>query len=132
MTGSLPRVTPCATCPYRRDVPAGIWAASEYAKLPEYDAPTGEQPVGAFACHQADGRICAGWLGYRDPTELLAVRIGTALGYLDPSCADYTTTVPLHPSGADAAAHGLAGVEDPDDAAQAAIDKLLKQRGTPR
>jgi hypothetical protein len=28
---------PCASCPYRKDVPSGIWAAHEYTKLLAYD-----------------------------------------------------------------------------------------------
>lgn len=63
-----------------------------------------------FSCHQQDGSVCAGWLGHRDPLDLLAVRIGIADGRLDPSCAEYSTTVPLWPTGADAARHGSAAI----------------------
>jgi hypothetical protein len=121
---SLPRVTPCATCPYRKNVPSGIWHEEEYAKLPEYDRDTQDQPIEAFGCHQKDGAICAGWLGYGEPYDLLAVRLGIAMGTLDPSCGSYTTTVPLHESGTAAAEHGLRDLLDPSDAAIAAIRKL--------
>jgi hypothetical protein len=30
---SGPRKTPCASCPYRRDCPSGVWSEDEYAKL---------------------------------------------------------------------------------------------------
>ncbi|WP_336794377.1 DUF6283 family protein [Gordonia malaquae] len=53
VTSPAPR--PCESCPYRRDVPSGVWAESEYEKLRAYDAPTGEQPVRLFLCHQYDG-----------------------------------------------------------------------------
>lgn len=46
-----PAPQPCASCPYRRDVPSGIWAAEEYAKLPAYDADTPFQPPHLFLCH---------------------------------------------------------------------------------
>lgn len=128
VTGSTAQARPCATCPYRLNVPAGVWAADEYRKLPEYDRPTGEQPLQAFGCHQRTGDLCAGWLGYGDPAELLAVRIGISTGAIDPSVVDYSTDVPLHPSGTAAAEHGLSGIGDPDEAARAAIDKLTAQR----
>jgi hypothetical protein len=35
-----PRKTPCSTCPYRRDAPSGLWAASEYDLLPGLDGTT--------------------------------------------------------------------------------------------
>lgn len=34
---------PCASCPYRRDVPEGVWHPEEYSKLRAYDGSTGEQ-----------------------------------------------------------------------------------------
>ena len=49
-----PAPRPCDSCPYRQDVPSGIWAASEYAKLPAYDAPTCAQSARLFLCHQHD------------------------------------------------------------------------------
>jgi hypothetical protein len=129
VTPAKPRPRPCASCPYRRNVPSGVWDASEYAKLPEYDLDMHEQPPGAFGCHQADGSICSGWLGYRDPLDLLAVRLGLSAGLLDESCADYRTDVPLFASGAEAEAHGLQDVENPGPEAGAVIRKLERKRG---
>jgi Family of unknown function (DUF6283) len=37
-----PRPEPCATCPYRRSTPAGVWARNEYDSLEAYDGDTGE------------------------------------------------------------------------------------------
>ena len=61
-----PARTPCATCPYRTDVPSGVWAPEEYAKLLAYDEETAYQPLSVFLCHQVDGRVCAGWAGCHD------------------------------------------------------------------
>ncbi|MGS2619304.1 DUF6283 family protein [Micromonospora sp. LZ34] len=78
-----PATAPCGTCPYRRDVPSGVWDAAEYAKLPAYDQPTARQPGGLFLCHQADGRVCAGWAGCHDTDNLLALRLAALQG-MDP------------------------------------------------
>uniref|UniRef100_UPI003899F30B DUF6283 family protein n=1 Tax=Pigmentiphaga litoralis TaxID=516702 RepID=UPI003899F30B len=124
-----PRPRPCASCPYRRGVPSGVWDAAEYVKLPAYDLPLSEQPPAAFRCHQGDGSICSGWLGHRNPEDLLAVRLGVIRGRLHPSCLEYRTDVPLFGSGADAAAHGTAELTAPNKAAQAVIAKLIRSRG---
>lgn len=124
-----PRPRPCASCPYRQGVPSGIWHPEEYAKLPRYDADTMDQPAEVFMCHQGSGDVCSGWLGHKtDPTDLLAVRLGLMTGRLHPGCADYTTTVPLFASGAEAAQHGCAQVHSPGARAQAAIDKITRVR----
>lgn len=129
MTGATPRRTPCASCPYRRDVASGIWHPDEYAKLPRYDGEIPEQEaIAVFSCHQGTGDVCSGWLGHRDPTELLAVRIGIAGGGLDPSCADYQTAVPLFDSGAEAAAHGTREIDAPSPEAVKAIRKITTVR----
>jgi hypothetical protein len=130
MTATLrgPAPRPCESCPYRRDVPSGVWAASEYDKLPLYDAPTYAQPTGVFLCHQQDGRVCAGWAGCHDGTNLLSLRIAVSNGAL--SVADYEATVgycspvPLFASGAEAATHGEAGIEAPTAPARRVIAKV--------
>ncbi|WP_428962981.1 DUF6283 family protein [Micromonospora fluostatini] len=122
-----PAPAPCRSCPYRRDVPSGVWATSEYAKLPDYDNPTALQPAGLFLCHQADGRVCAGWAGCHNGRHLLALRLAGLQGmHPDEVTAtrDYTTTVPLFASGAEAAAHGLTDIDDPDPRARQVIDRL--------
>jgi hypothetical protein len=105
-----------------------VWEESEYVKLPEYDKDMGEQPVAAFHCHQNDGTVCSGWLGYRDPADLLAVRLGIMRGRLDPSCAEYETNVPLFASGAEAAAHGVRDITAPGAAARGTINKVIRKR----
>jgi len=109
-------------------VPSGVWHEDEYAKLRRYDLPIAEQPVATFMCHQGDGGVCSGWLGHADPSELLAVRIGIIEERLDPSCASYTTSVPLFASGAEAADHGEAEMQRPSDDAIAAVRKIVRVR----
>jgi hypothetical protein len=137
--GDTVRKTPCPSCPYRRDVPSGVWSAAEYDKLPAYDGEIQDQVAsGAFApfgCHQADGQLCAGWAGHRDqPGDLLAVRIGISRGSVDPSAVDYRTSVPLFSSGAEAAEHGKREIAEPGERAsqvQAKITRVRDARGEP-
>jgi hypothetical protein len=125
-----PRKTPCASCPYRKSVPSGLWHESEYRKLERYDGETHEQQtVNLFSCHQGEGDICSGWLGHRDPLDMLAVRIGLSMGTIDGRSAEYTTTVPLFASGREAAEHGMQDIETPSDDAVEAIQKIVKKRG---
>jgi hypothetical protein len=125
---SVPRNTPCASCPYRQGVPSGIWGEEEYSKLPRYDGDMSGQPAQAFACHHSDGKICAGWLGHRDPSDLLAVRFGIIRGDLAPECAEYSTDVPLFPTGQAAADHGMQEIRNPSEDAQDAIVKIVRIR----
>lgn len=127
MTGLKPRAKPCGSCPYRCDVPSGVWDASEYKKLLDFDGDIPEQKrTSIFMCHTGDSTVCAGWLGHDDPLQMLSVRLGLAFGKLDPSCASYTTKVPLFSSGAEAAAHGLRELENPNEDACTLIAKLEK------
>lgn len=82
-----PPKVPCGSCPYRKDVPSGIWHPDEYAKLPAYDRETPFQPTSLFMCHQRDGCLCGGWLMTHDRRHLLALRI--AAGRIDPAVFDY-------------------------------------------
>ncbi len=122
-----PSKAPCGTCPYRRDVPAGVWDASEYAKLPRYDGSTGDQlmmgATGLFFCHQNDGHLCAGWVGRHDMRHNLAVRFWPVA----PEVFDYVSPVPLFASGMEAAAHGMSGIDAPDRDARLAISKLARK-----
>jgi hypothetical protein len=102
MTGV--RSSPCEACPYRRDVAPGIWAPKEYAKLLDYDKPTGSQPTAGFACHATPDHYCHGWAVVHTSRghefDLLALRLH---GYppIPPARVD------LFGSGAEAAEHGL-------------------------
>lgn len=117
-----PAKRPCGSCPYRRDVPSGVWSMEDYAKLPRYDGETWEQPRGVFLCHQRDGCVCAGWLQTHDTSHLLALRMNR----VDPSCFDFTSEVETFASGAEAALHGIRDIRSPGPEARALMDKLRK------
>lgn len=58
-------VTPCKSCPYRKDAPLALWHASEFAKVREAER---AEMGGLFACHgevkkkAKDRGFCIGWL----------------------------------------------------------------------
>jgi hypothetical protein len=129
---AAPSPYPCVSCPYRKDVPSGVWHPDEYLKLPRYDLPTAEQPFGAFFCHQQNGRLCSGWVGCHDMDESMGLRMAASAGLLTPedvdAALDYECPVELFESGAEAARHGLADVPEPSEQAKRAIDKLERRR----
>ena len=139
MSSSLrpPAQRPCESCPYRRDVPAGIWASEEYAKLRRYDAETPDQPTGLFQCHQADAdsavrRICGGWAGCHEGEELLALRLAVLDRSVDAATyravVEYVSPISLFSSGREAAAHGEAGIDAPTEEARRLISKIARTR----
>lgn len=125
---NAPAKNPCGSCPYRRDVPSGIWDEEEYDKLPKYDLPTGDQPPNVFMCHQQDGRMCAGWAACHDMEESMGLRLAVMIGSVDDATLDevrdYTTNVPLFPTGAEAKAHGMADIKRPTREQRKTIAKL--------
>lgn len=127
-----PASSPCGSCPYRQDVPSGVWTADEYAKLPLYDLATWAQPPSVFCCHQQDGRLCAGWVGCHDMAESFGLRVAAARGLIDDqavdSVLDYVTDVALFPTGEAAAEHGLREIEEPGREAARTIAKLHRRR----
>jgi hypothetical protein len=135
MSAKGPAKAPCRSCPYRRDVPSGVWHETEYDKLPGYDGDTSEQlaagAMGAFYCHQNDGRLCAGWVGCHDMNESLGLRFAVKAGHISPEeweeALDYVSSVPLFGSGAEAAAHGRAEIEQPGVQARRTIDRLTRK-----
>jgi sarcosine oxidase delta subunit len=137
VTTQPPAPRPCTYCPYRRDVPSGVWSAEEYAKLARYDRPTWEQPPAVFRCHVHDrdserGTVCAGWAGCHDCDELMALRVGTLTGEIPVETAEairaYRSPVPLFDSGAEAAAHGMREILNPGPEARKAIRKIGRIR----
>ena len=125
------RKRPCSSCPYRRDVPSGIWEASEYDKLPCFDGDIPEQlaagATGLFFCHQKTGDLCAGWAGCHDMDNSLAVRLHARLLDLD-AVLGYISPVPLFGSGAETAEHGKRDLPAPGPEAQRKIGQLLRAR----
>lgn len=133
MTAAVaPGSRPCGSCPYRRDVPSGVWAAAEYAKLIAYDRETWAQPTGMFACHQQDGCLCAGWVAVHDMQDSLAVRLALAGGRLSVAEAvaldEYRADVPVFGSGREAAEHGLRDLKAPGARATRTIEKLDRRQ----
>lgn len=127
-----PAPRPCESCPYRRDVPSGVWSAEEYEKLPAYDRDTWAQPGALFQCHQHDqedggARLCAGWVACHGQ-ELLSLRLAIARDHVDPSVMDYTTDVEVFDSGTEAAAHGMKEIENISDDARRVINKISTHR----
>lgn len=121
---------PCKSCPYRKDVPSGVWAAEEYEKLKAYDGDTFDQLTNGgttlFLCHQQNNALCSGWLGCHGTDELLALRLHAK--HVDASVFGYETDVPLFSSGAEAARHGLRDIDGPSERADRVIRKLERQR----
>lgn len=136
--GPAPR--PCESCPYRKDVPSGLWGVGEYERLVAYDAPTYHQPPGVFLCHQTTVddprvRMCAGWCGTHGKTpghDLLALQVGVLVLGVDPAdveaALEYTTDVELWGSGAEAAAHGMRDVDLPSVEALRVASKIIRKR----
>jgi creatinine amidohydrolase/Fe(II)-dependent formamide hydrolase-like protein len=124
-----PRKSPCASCPFRRDCPSGVWSEEEYDKLPGYDGPTWAQSPSVFFCHLSPEEACAGWAATFDMSQNLGLRIIAAHYDVQwDAFLDYQTTVAVFESGAQAAEHGRAMLENPTEEAAAAIEKIEKQR----
>lgn len=132
MSGTLhvaPR--PCGTCPYRRDTPPGIWDASEYRKLADYDYHPGEVgPLSTFRCHQQTATgvptACRGWLTVHADSH--AVRLAVVQGQVTLDEVAAEVDVDLYESGAEACTAGLAGIDQPSPLARRKIAKLIDRR----
>lgn len=132
-----PAPRPCVSCPYRRDVPSGVWDFAEYEKLRAYDGDTSVQAPRLFQCHQNDAdstgrRMCAGWVGCHGGRELLALRLALIQerisGRTFEVAAAYESATPLFASGAAAADHGQRGIEKPGTDAQHAMRNVARSR----
>jgi hypothetical protein len=114
-----------------------VWHEEEYDKLPRYDGDITAQieagALGAFFCHQDDGRLCAGWVGCHDMDETLGLRLAFSHDLIETedyeAALDYVSPVELFDSGAEAAAHGKSQIENPDMQARRTIARLERKRG---
>lgn len=122
---------PCVSCPYRKDVPSGIWSSEEYDKIVPYDNETWLQPQRVFMCHQADGCLCRGWLDVHG-SELLGMRLACAKGEVDPGAVTKALgegpAVPVFESAAAAAKHGRRAIKRPGRKARDMMNKIEKKR----
>lgn len=121
---------PCATCPYRKDVPSGVWAAEEYAKLPLYDD-NNTLTFNLFMCHSTAESPCRGWLTVH--ADSLAARLAMFKGEVTPDDVYAPPPVPLFASGREAAEHGLRELRRPGVRARRAVakvEKLIERRST--
>lgn len=117
------RKAPCEACPYRRDVPSGVWHPEEYDKLRLYDADTALQPSGAFRCHSTPEQYCHGWAMVHGPDELLSLRFARMRREWDGEVPE--SRGDLFASGNEAADHGQADVECPSEDAIRFTMRLL-------
>ena len=119
------RKGPCGSCPYRRDVPSGVWSFNEYEKLRGYDEITPYQPHGLFMCHATPEALCHGWAVVHTTRghefDLLALRVHRWEGEVP------EPAVPLFGSGNEAADHGQADIEHPGPKAVETIAKLQRK-----
>lgn len=125
---------PCKSCPYRRDVPSGVWHPEEYTRLAAYDGEIIDQfmkkATALFFCHQLDGQLCAGWVACHGTDHTLAFRLHGQ--HVDPSVYEATFKTPVFASGAEAAAHGMKDVARPGEAAERTMERLARSRGMRR
>ena len=124
---------PCESCPYRKDVPRGIWDKSEYEKLRDYDdGPQGQQSFSAFLCHHSpqigQDAVCRGWLSVH--SESVAVRLMIIKGTVTPEQVYAETPCELYASGNEAADAGIKGIKRPSIKAREAIGKLTKAKAS--
>lgn len=126
------RGEPCRSCPYRRDVPSGLWAFEEYEKLRGYDLPTPDQPMAVFCCHVSPDHLCHGWVavhqnrtvGEAHPFDLLALRLYESMhGPVELP----ESSVELFASGNEAADYGQCDIEDPSPEARARTAQLIRK-----
>ncbi len=119
---------PCASCPYRKDTPAGVWAAEEYRKLPAWDNP--QAFAGVFLCHHSNlgsrKAVCRGWIEVHGDNWQARIVAISGVEYMEG--ATKPTKVPLYRSGAEACRAGLLGVKKPDAKARVVITKLIGAR----
>lgn len=138
----------CASCPYLRSHPSGVWSAAEYEKLRSYDTghpvnlpmPDGSTrevampEIATFWCHQtnASGKptACRGWLStHRDHAAVnLAMHLG-AIRPEDVPTEDESAT--YFASGTEACENGLRDVEAPSREA-CEMARRLTEKGAGR
>ena len=126
MSELIVKKEPCLTCPYRLDVPSGVWSFEEYEKLRLFDEGSEMPCLSTFLCHQstvAGQQIaCKGWLMvHRDS---VAVCLACLTGQVDAETCFEEPEAELHESGNAAADFGQRDLKRPKKKALKVIDKL--------
>ena len=120
---------PCASCPYRKDSPSGLWEGHEYSKLLAYDGEIVDQlmkgATAVFGCHQRDGHLCAGWVATHGASNLLALRLKG--DRVPRETWEYETDVPVFRSGEAAFNHGMRDIKRPGKKAIRLMEKLSEK-----
>lgn len=130
---------PCSTCPYLCDTPSGMWARSEYEKLPGYDRDAlaqGRLELAPFACHQTSTRpddaptlVCRGWLAVSP--DSIAARMAVIDGKLSieqvTEAADSWEEGVLYASGQEAYEAGIEDLADPSPEARQKAERLIRR-----
>lgn len=118
------RSQPCSACPYRQDVPSGVWGPHEYEKLAQYDAPTSEQPFVPFACHATPEHLCHGWAVVHANRGNEFYPVALRIQGIDPDQIP-EAAVPMFGSGQEACDHGKRDIDNPSQEAVEVIDRLM-------
>lgn len=117
--------SPCTSCPYRKDTPAGIWHESEYQKLRDYD---NNESFATFLCHQSKeigaDTVCRGWLTVH--CESVAARLAVAGGKVTREQLYAEVCEPLYASGNKAADAGMRDINRPGRKARRVIQRLAR------
>ncbi len=132
MSLNLPAPRPCESCPYRVDVPSGVWSFEDYEKLRDFDHQDGPRAMSLFQCHQADAaderaRLCAGWVGCHG-ADSLGLRMAVITGSMPAEVFAYESPVELFSSGAEAADHGQEEIDYPGAEASRLMAKIGRAR----
>ena len=128
--------SPCTSCPYRKDVPSGVWHFDEYEKLREYDNVeihadgSVQGALMPFLCHHTFDMpmetVCRGWLTVHQ--ESVAVRLAVLKGAV--TVEEVYAEVPekLYATGNEAADFGQKKIEQPSRKARTVISRLLRNK----
>ena len=119
---------PCSSCPYRKDVPSGIWAEHEYEKLRRFDEGNQFIPeLATFLCHQTGATgvetLCRGWLTVH--REAPACRLLAMSGRISWDELYREPVVELYASGNEAADAGQKAIRRPGRRAKRMVGRLM-------
>ena len=133
------RRKPCASCPYLKSTPSGVWAAEEYTRLCKYDGDMGSQLMeggnGLFMCHQNNGEettpcMCRGWTDTHGAENLVAICLSLSSGGGGSKFPDDLwehSGADVYASGQEACDAGMRDIEQPQELAKKTQSLLLRK-----